>query len=102
MTVWWGEGEDIFTRAIDLDDIKLIGNPWITVGVPYNSPVGFIKNVFAGACAHNLGLSSIDYTYRKYVDNQDIAESELNNDFDSELLEVTSSLKRGLLMLWIV
>lgn len=63
MSSWWGE-HNLFNREIDLDDIKLIGSPWITVGVPYNSEVRFIENVYAGACASRLGLSSIDYTYK--------------------------------------
>lgn len=94
MTSWWGK-KDMFTRYIDLDDIKLIGSPWITVGVPYNSPVSFIKKVYAGACASNLGIGSIDYAYKNYVNNQDFSES--NNDFDTKLLEVTSSLKQGVI-----
>ncbi|MDF2857762.1 MAG: hypothetical protein K0Q87_3613 [Neobacillus sp.] len=94
MATWWGK-TDILSRYIDLDDIELIGSPWITVGVPYNSQVSFIKNVYTGACAYRLGLSSIDYTYKKYVKDQNIIKS--TNDFDAKILEVTSSLKRGII-----
>ncbi|MEA4849273.1 MAG: hypothetical protein VB106_18730 [Clostridiaceae bacterium] len=94
MAAWWGKN-DILTRYIDLDDIKLIGSPWLTVGVPYNSPERFIKNVYAGACASNLGLSSIDYTYKKHVKGQNLGED--SDDFDDKLLKVTSSLKHGVI-----
>ncbi|MCF6464509.1 hypothetical protein [Clostridium sp. Cult2] len=37
-----------------MDDIKLIGSPWITIGVPYNSDVNFMKKVYAGAVSYGL------------------------------------------------
>lgn len=94
MATWWGKN-DISTRYIDLDDIKLIGSPWLTVGVPYNSSESFMKNVYSGACASSLGLSSIDYAYKKYVNGQNLGED--SDDFDIKLLKVTSSLKHGVI-----
>lgn len=78
-----------------MDDIKLIGNPWITIGVPYNSDVNFMKKVYAGAVSYGLGLSSIDYTYKKYISNLNMIK--FTNDFDSKLLYVTTSLKQGVI-----
>ncbi|MGI6586617.1 MAG: hypothetical protein ACOX3L_12030 [Lutisporaceae bacterium] len=94
MATWWGKKE-MLSKYIDLEDIELIGNPRITVGVPHNSQEKFIENVYAGACAYSLGLSSIDYTYKRYVKNQDLAK--ITNDFDNKLLVITSSLKQGVI-----
>lgn len=54
--VAWTIENDLFTRTTDLEDIKIIGNPWIIVGVPYNASIDLIKKVYTGACAHHLGF----------------------------------------------
>lgn len=63
---WWGIDEQI-TFQNGVEDLILIGNYSVTVGVPSDSTEDFKKKVLAAAISVPLGIKSIDYTLEKYV-----------------------------------
>lgn len=59
------EYDDYLNHDINLEDIILYGNQIVTIGMPYYFPEIYFKKTYAGALSCSLGLSSVDWTYKK-------------------------------------
>lgn len=79
----------------NLIDIKFIEGPWGILGVTKESSEIQIKKAIAGYISERLGLSSIDYTYKKYIKSQnlDFYENDFNNFISDSIIKVRTYLK---------
>lgn len=79
----------------NLIDMKFIEGPWRILGVTKKSSEIQIKKAIAGYISEQLGLSSIDYTYKKYIKSQklDFYKNDFNNLISDSIIKVRTYLK---------
>lgn len=87
------EYDDLLKNDINLEDFILFGSPFITIGIPYYFPEIYYKKTYAGAVACSLGLNSVDWTYKRYVEHLTFLDQDYQ--IEAKFIEVLHSIKQA-------
>jgi hypothetical protein len=87
----WKENSGHHSHGIE--DIELMGDTLLTVGIPYNASDSFIRKIFASLKTEVLDLRSVDYILRAYGDQWDFSGQFQFNEFINDL---SSTIKHHL------